>query len=77
VAEYDANAATNSAQLKEYGYRNGQLLVTVDQVNLALGKPATQSSAHHPTTPASKPVNGTNGWLIVGRLRLRHHGQRP
>ncbi len=67
VAEYDANAATNSAPLKEYGYRNGQLLVTADQVNLALGKPATQSSTHHPTTPASKAVDGnTNGALWDG-----------
>ena len=67
VAEYDANATTDSAPLKEYGYRNGQMLVAADQVNLALGKTATQSSTHHPTTTASKAVDGnTNGALWDG-----------
>jgi RHS repeat-associated protein len=67
MAEYDANAVPSSAPLKEYAYRNGQLLSTTDQVNLALNKPATQSSTHHPTTPASKAVDGnTNGTLWGG-----------
>ena len=65
VAEYDANAATNSAQLKEYGYRNGQLLVTVDQVN-RFGQTRDTIKRASPTTPASKPVNGTNGSLWDG-----------
>jgi RHS repeat-associated protein len=50
LAEYAASAAPASPQ-KEYGYRNGQLLITADapassSVNLALNKPATQSSTY-------------------------------
>jgi RHS repeat-associated protein len=44
LAEYAANASPSNPQ-KEYGYRNGELLVTAAAgVNLALNKPTTQSS---------------------------------
>src|ERR1051325_8434047 len=65
VAEYAANAAP-TAPRKEYGYRNGELLITADAplaagTNLALGKSATQSSDPF-GAPASRAVDGnTNG----------------
>jgi RHS repeat-associated protein len=63
VAEYDANAAPSSAPLKEYGYRNGQLLVTAEPVNLALGKTATQSSTFSGMA-ASRAVDGNTDGAI-------------
>src|SRR5882672_11399360 len=65
LAEYAANAAAASPQ-KEYGYRNGQLLITAEaavgsSVNLALNKPATQISTYS-TAVAGLAVDGnTNG----------------
>jgi len=38
VAEYAANASASSPQ-KEYGYRNGQLLVTVSVTGAGWGSP--------------------------------------
>jgi RHS repeat-associated protein len=43
VAEYAPNAPASTPD-KEYGYRNGQLLVTAAPVDAALGKTATQKS---------------------------------
>lgn len=65
LAEYSAGAAPSSPR-KEYGYRNGSLLVTAEpsaappETNLALGKAATQSSTYsHVTNPvASHAVDG-------------------
>jgi RHS repeat-associated protein len=61
VAEYQANAVPSSPQ-KEYGYRNGQLLITATgnaatMNDLALGKTATQSSTFS-NFPASLAVDG-------------------
>jgi hypothetical protein len=63
VAEYDASAAPGSAPLKEYGYHNGQLLVTAEPVNLALGKTATQSSTFSGMA-ASRAVDGNTDGAI-------------
>ena len=62
LAEYAANGSTNSPQ-KEYGYRNGQLLVTAEspRTNLALasnGATATASSQYSANYPASSTING-------------------
>jgi RHS repeat-associated protein len=44
---------------KEYGYRNGQLLITAEPfVNAAWNKPATQIDDQAPTTTANKAVDG-------------------
>jgi RHS repeat-associated protein len=63
VAEYAATAGLTSPQ-KEYGYRNGELLVSASNaapVNLALNQSATQSSTFS-NFPASLAVdNNTNG----------------
>jgi RHS repeat-associated protein len=60
VAEYAPNAPATTPD-KEYGYRNGQLLVTASAVDLALGKTATQSSTFY-IMYASLAVDGnTNG----------------
>ena len=71
VAEYAANGAAGTPQ-KEYGYRNGQLLVTAEPVaNVALasnGATVTASSTLSPYVAANvidgsrRAVNGT-GWL--------------
>ena len=71
VAEYAASGSSNSPQ-KEYGYRNGQLLVTAEPstaapVNVALtsnGATATASStyANH---AASGAINGDRRGLFV------------
>jgi RHS repeat-associated protein len=64
LAEYAANAAPSTPQ-KEYGYRNGQLLVTAAQplrTNVALasnGGVATASSSYTPT--AYTAVEANNG----------------
>ena len=70
VAEYPANGATNSPQ-KEYGYRNGQLLVTAEPtsglpVNVALasnGATATASSSFSGFA-ASGAINGDRKGLF-------------
>ena len=60
VAEYAANGLPSTPQ-KEYGYRNGQLLVTANGnaalTNFALNKSATQSSTTW-SAPASRAVAG-------------------
>lgn len=65
LAEYEANASPSSPQ-KEYGYRNGELLITATGGNaagggvggnLAQGKPATQSSTEYGGV-ASRAVDG-------------------
>ena len=64
MAEYPANGSPSTPQ-KEYGYRNGQLLVTANGgtlTNFALNKTATQSSTHSSGAVASRAVDGnTNG----------------
>jgi hypothetical protein len=64
LAEYPQNATPTQPQ-KEYGYHNGELLITATPgLNIALGKPATQIDDHAPTTTAAKAVDGdTNGAL--------------
>jgi F5/8 type C domain-containing protein len=58
LAEYPQNATPTQPQ-REYGYRNGELLITATPgLNIALGKPATQIDDHHPLTIASKAVDG-------------------
>jgi RHS repeat-associated protein len=69
-AEYLAGAVA-ATPLKEYGYRNGQLLVTASNataVNLSSGKSATQSSTLATgTTDAGKAIDGnTDGALWDG-----------
>lgn len=63
LAEYAAGAAPSAPQ-KEYGYRNGQLLVIAEPGsggNLAWGKATSQSSTDY-GGPASRAVDGnTNG----------------
>jgi RHS repeat-associated protein len=73
LAEYPANATVGSPQ-KEYGYRNGQLLVTAEagtRINVALasnGGTATASSTLSPYVPAyvingSRRATNSEGWL--------------
>jgi YD repeat-containing protein len=64
MAEYAANAAVGNPQ-KEYGYRNGQLLITAEietpRTNLALsssGATVTASSQYSANYPASSTING-------------------
>ena len=64
LAEYPANGNTENPQ-KEYGYRNGQLLITAEssstRTNLALassGATATASSQYSGNYPASSTING-------------------
>jgi RHS repeat-associated protein len=71
LAEYPLNGATGSPQ-KEYGYRNGQLLITAEPsgeppVNVALasnGASATASSAYSGFA-ASGAINGDRKGLFV------------
>jgi YD repeat-containing protein len=73
LAEYPASGAAVSPQ-KEYGYRNGQLLVTANGntgvlTNFALGKTATQSSTHASGATASRAVDGnTDGVFANGSV---------
>jgi RHS repeat-associated protein len=64
VAEYAPNAPATTPD-KEYGYRNGELLVTAAPVNVVLGKTATQSSTFvsgSTTFSAALAIDGnTNG----------------
>ena len=53
VAEYAANAAASSPQ-KEYGYRNGQLLITADKAGSGGGGSSSSNSLS---------VNGTSAYL--------------
>jgi RHS repeat-associated protein len=65
LAEYAANAAASTPQ-KEYGHRNGQLLITADvptstRTNVALasaGAVATASSQYSSSYPVSAAING-------------------
>ena len=65
LAEYPANGDA-SAPLKEYGYRNGQLLVTVD---------AATNSATPPTVLTAAPYNGgpsiSLSWTASGATNYR------
>jgi RHS repeat-associated protein len=73
VAEYAASGAPTSPQ-KEYGYRNGQLLITANGnagalTNFALNKTATQSSTHASGAVASRAVDGnTDGVFVNGSV---------
>ena len=60
LAEYQGVVSVTIAEpQKEYGYRNGQLLVTAEpRTNVALNKPATQIDDHSPNMTANKAVNG-------------------
>ena len=65
LAEYPANGATASPQ-KEYGYRNGQLLVTAEP-ETGGGSPTSVSwtnvsSTIQATGNSLKKVSGTNNW---------------
>ena len=67
VAEYPANGAVESPQ-KEYGYRNGQLLITAEAAagptNVALatnGAVATASSAYNPAVCGSGAAAANDG----------------
>ena len=71
LAEYAASAAPATPQ-KEYGYRNGQLLITAEPalagapVNLALNKLTTQSSTYiygDPTPNLAVDGNTDGVWL--------------
>lgn len=75
VAEYPAGAAAASAPLKEYGYRNGQILVTAEPVNLALNKTATESTTFVSGTEATKAVDdNTDGALWHGHASATNYG---
>jgi RHS repeat-associated protein len=68
IAEYaSSGVATNP--LKEYGYRNGQLLVTANGAasltNFALNKTATQSSAHSSGAVASRAIDGNTDGVFA------------
>jgi RHS repeat-associated protein len=72
LAEYAANGVPASPQ-KEYGYRNGQLLITATGTgaltNFALNKTATQSSTHSSGAVASRAVDGnTDGVFANGSV---------
>lgn len=71
IAEYPANSPASSPQ-KEYGYRNGQLLVVANSLplaNLALNKTATQSSTHASGAVAARAVDGnTDGVFANGSV---------
>jgi hypothetical protein len=72
VAEYAASGSANSPQ-KEYGYRNGQLLVTATpRINVAAtanGGMAIASETHSAPYAASGAINGdrkfyaNNAWV--------------
>ncbi len=59
---------------KEYGYRNGQLLVTAEPFdNLAWNSPATQTDALEATSTAAKAVDGdVDGDLAAERTAATH-----
>ena len=73
LAEYPVNGPAASPQ-KEYGYRNGQLLITTNGTtgvltNFALNKTATQSSTHASGAAASRAVDGnTDGVFANGSV---------
>jgi hypothetical protein len=71
LAEYAAGAAPSAPQT-EYGYRNGELLVTAEAApltNVALNKTATQSSTFDPSVPAGRAVDGnTSGTHASGTI---------
>ncbi len=57
IAEYAANATPSSPQ-KEYGYRNGQLLITAEAAT-ASAPPPTALAANPPTSGANVTLNWT------------------
>jgi hypothetical protein len=67
TAEYAANFAATSPQ-REYGCRNGQLLITAERrVNVALAsnRASATASSTYAGYPASNTINGnrlTGGW---------------
>ena len=68
LAEYAANGADSTSPQKEYGYRNGQLLITANGValtNFALNKTATQSSTHSSGAVASRAVDGNTSGVFA------------
>lgn len=73
VAEYEANSAGANPE-KEFGYRNGQLLVTAvpaPLTNFAVNKTATQSSTHSSGAVAGRAVDGnTDG--VFGNGSVTH-----
>ncbi|MCU1267735.1 MAG: repeat-associated core domain protein, partial [Acidobacteria bacterium] len=73
--QYDAAVVMAQPQ-KEYGYRNGQLLVTAEPyINVALNKPATQSTTFSTTSTADKAVNGdANGRFSSGSASATNYG---
>ena len=79
LAEYPQSGVSVVAQpSKEYGYRNGQLLVTAEPwANLALNKTATQSSTLVAgTTIASKAVDGNaEGSMLNGHSSATNSAQ--
>jgi RHS repeat-associated protein len=69
TAEYAANGAPSSPQ-EEYGYRNGELLITANGntgalTNFALNQAATQSSTHASGAVASRAVDGNTDGLFA------------
>jgi RHS repeat-associated protein len=79
LAEYEWNGTTASLR-KEYGYRDGQLLVIGESPssgNLALGKTATQSSTGY-SSPASRAVDGnTDGNWANGSVTHTNLDHQP
>jgi RHS repeat-associated protein len=76
LAEYPASQLSTPAEpAKEYGYRNGQLLITAQPAtNLALNKPATQIDDYSASTHASEAVDGdTNGVLGTSTSATGNH----
>lgn len=78
LAEYPqfGEAVAVAQPEKEYGYRNGQLLVTAEPyVNVALNKPATQTNNFSGTTTADRAVNGdANGRFNSGSVSATNIG---
>jgi hypothetical protein len=70
LAEYPQNGPSlaMAQPQKEYGYRNGQLLVTAEPfINAAWNQPATQTDNLNGTSTAAKTVDGdTDGELAEG-----------
>jgi hypothetical protein len=79
LAEYEWNGTTASLR-KEYGYRDGQLLVIGESPSsgdLALGKTATQSSTGY-SSPASRAVDGnTDGNWAAGSVSHTNLDHQP
>ncbi|NOT60784.1 MAG: hypothetical protein HOP19_11245 [Acidobacteria bacterium] len=85
LAEYLASAPSPSAVKKEYGYRNGKLLIVADNetsgggggqqtTNLALNKTATQSSTAWSGVPSRAVDGNTNGNYNATPPSVTHTG---